>query len=96
MGREDVEPDKANESTNNDGAEGGKNEEALCEGDDSKSAEGGNEKAAGEAVQSVGDVDGVGGGCDDENEEGNVPPINKEIADAGKVDLVVAETEVEP
>ncbi|HLG25649.1 MAG TPA: DUF5667 domain-containing protein, partial [Candidatus Gracilibacteria bacterium] len=93
---ENVVPDEPDEGADDDRAERGENEKALCERNDGESSERDHEEPPCEPVESVRDVYGVGARRDHQDKERNVPPSDGNVPNGRYVDLVIAKSEVKP
>lgn len=96
LGGLDVEPEEGDEGSDNEHTDGGEDEEALIIGDEGVDDIVEEEESAGESIESVGDIDRIGHGDDDEYEEGNIEESDFECPEEGDAETGVSEFDIEP
>lgn len=81
--RRNIEPEKGQICAGDDCAKCGEDQQALGVGEYAEAAEGEDEQTGGETVEAISEIYGVGGGDDDENENGDIPDSQINFLGAG-------------
>lgn len=92
----DIEPEEGDEGSDDEHTDGGEDEKALIVGNEGVDDIIEEEESAGESVESVGDIDRIGHGDDDEDEEGNIEESDFECPEEGDTETGVSEFDIEP
>lgn len=96
LGGLDIEPEESDEGSDDEHTDSRENKEALIVGNEGIDDIIKEEESASKTVETIGDIDCIGHGDDDEYEEGNIEESDLECPEEGDTESSMTEFDIEP